>query len=105
MLAPDVLADCGGEGQQGRIAVDCRADPDRRRTVRLPIRDSGPGISEEALEHLFEPFYTSRDGGTGLGLAITRRIVEAHDGTTISSASLEGHPYLLFFYPKAETPG
>ena len=31
--------------------------------------------------------------------------LEAHDGTTVSSASLEGRPYLLFFYPKAETPG
>jgi signal transduction histidine kinase len=68
-------------GDQGRIDVDCRPDPDQRRTVRLTIRDSGPGISEEALGRLFEPFYTSRDGGTGLGLAITRRIVEAHDGT------------------------
>lgn len=29
----------------------------------------------------------------------------AHDGTTVSSADLEGRPYLLFFYPKADTPG
>jgi cytochrome oxidase Cu insertion factor (SCO1/SenC/PrrC family) len=31
--------------------------------------------------------------------------LEAHDGTTVSSADLEGRPYLLFFYPKASTPG
>ena len=31
--------------------------------------------------------------------------LEAHDGTTVSSAGLEGRPYLLFFYPKASTPG
>jgi len=31
--------------------------------------------------------------------------LEAHDGTTVSSAELEGRPYLLFFYPKASTPG
>ena len=31
--------------------------------------------------------------------------LEAHDGTTISNADLDGHPYLLFFYPKASTPG
>ena len=31
--------------------------------------------------------------------------LEAHDGTTVSSADLEGHPFLLFFYPKASTPG
>jgi peroxiredoxin Q/BCP len=31
--------------------------------------------------------------------------LEAHDGTTVSSADLEGHPYLIYFYPKADTPG
>jgi cytochrome oxidase Cu insertion factor (SCO1/SenC/PrrC family) len=31
--------------------------------------------------------------------------LEAHDGTTVSSADLEGRPFLLFFYPKADTPG
>ena len=31
--------------------------------------------------------------------------LEAHDGTTVSSAGLAGNPYLLFFYPKADTPG
>jgi cytochrome oxidase Cu insertion factor (SCO1/SenC/PrrC family) len=31
--------------------------------------------------------------------------LEAHDGTTVSSAELEGRPFLLFFYPKAGTPG
>jgi len=32
-------------------------------------------------------------------------VLEAHDGTTVSSADLDGHPFLLFFYPKADTPG
>lgn len=31
--------------------------------------------------------------------------LEAHDGSNVSSADLEGRPYLLFFYPKADTPG
>ncbi|WP_370587940.1 ATP-binding protein [Trichocoleus sp. FACHB-591] len=51
----------------------------------VTIRDQGPGISEAALPHIFEQFYTadpSRQGsGTGLGLAIARQIVEAHQGT------------------------
>jgi signal transduction histidine kinase len=77
-------------GHQGRIEVDCRPDPDARRMVRLTIHDSGPGLSEEALAHLFEPFYTSKDGGTGMGLAITRRIVEVHDGTIEATNAVEG---------------
>ena len=32
-------------------------------------------------------------------------VLEAHDGTTVSSSDLDGRPFLLFFYPKADTPG
>ncbi len=88
-------------GDQGMIEVECRADPDQRRTVRLTIRDSGPGISEEALGRLFEPFYTSRDGVTGLGLAITRRIVEAHDGTIEAVNGEEGGAVFTIRLPVA----
>jgi two-component system sensor histidine kinase HydH len=77
-------------GDQGRIDIDMRPDPDRRRTVRITIRDTGPGISEEAKASLFDPFYTSKDQGTGLGLAITRRIIEAHDGSIEATNAEEG---------------
>jgi signal transduction histidine kinase/CHASE3 domain sensor protein len=61
----------------------------------LAVRDSGPGMSPEELEQLFQRFYrTSRAAaqqmpGTGLGLAISRAIAEAHGGT-ITVASREG---------------
>ena len=51
-------------------------------SVRLVIEDNGCGMTEEVLQHLFEPFFTRRrDGrGTGLGLPITSRIIADHGG-------------------------
>ncbi len=56
--------------------------------IRLELHDTGPGISAEALGHLFEPHFTTRTAGTGLGLAIARRVVEDSGG----SISLENAP-------------
>lgn len=52
-----------------------------QRSLRLTIEDDGPGLSDEAREKLFTPFFTTKPGGTGLGLIIVRKIVEAHRGT------------------------
>jgi len=48
--------------------------------VRVAVRDSGPGLTPAALEHLFEAFYTTKANGLGLGLSICRSIIEAHGG-------------------------
>lgn len=45
------------------------------------ISDEGPGIHEDAKEHLFEPFFTTKSEGTGLGLAIVHQLVTAMNGT------------------------
>lgn len=48
--------------------------------IQVSIQDTGPGIPSEAIERLFDPFYTSKPGGLGMGLSICRSIVETHDG-------------------------
>lgn len=48
--------------------------------VEIRISDDGVGIPEEDLQHIFEPFYTTRKRGSGLGLAISYKIIEAHHG-------------------------
>jgi PAS domain S-box-containing protein len=49
-------------------------------TVRIAVRDQGPGIPGDKLSHIFETFYTTKQDGMGMGLAISRSIVEAHGG-------------------------
>ncbi|MCA1804049.1 MAG: GHKL domain-containing protein [Xanthomonadaceae bacterium] len=48
--------------------------------VDLVVEDNGPGFSAEVMEHLFEPYVTTKPRGTGLGLAIVKKIVEEHGG-------------------------
>jgi PAS domain S-box-containing protein len=67
--------------------------------VRFAVSDTGPGISQEDLPHLFERFWQARKarkGGAGLGLAITRGIVEAHGGR-IWVASRVGEGTTFYF--------
>ena len=64
----------------GHVVVSSAVDGDY---VRISVTDSGPGISEDELPHLFDRFWQGRRqrrGGAGLGLAIAKGIVEAHGG-------------------------
>lgn len=53
---------------------------DGPQSFELEVGDSGPGLDQEQLSHVFDPFYTTKSDGTGLGLAIVHRIAEAHGG-------------------------
>jgi len=44
------------------------------------VRDRGVGFSEDPVEKIFEPFYTSKPTGLGMGLSISRSIIEGHGG-------------------------
>jgi two-component system, NtrC family, sensor histidine kinase PilS len=58
--------------------------------ARIRIRDTGAGFSTNALQHLFTPFFTTKEGGSGLGLATVRRIVEGLKGTVTGRNHPEG---------------
>ena len=64
-------------GPGGTLRIRIASAGDR---VRVRFEDDGPGIPDERLASLFQPFRTTRAGGTGLGLALVHRIVEAHGG-------------------------
>jgi signal transduction histidine kinase len=49
-------------------------------TVVIRVEDTGPGVGHAAIEHLFDPFYSTKPNGLGLGLPLCRSILEAHGG-------------------------
>ncbi len=81
-------------------------------TVREPgawvvrVDDSGPGMSPESAERLFQPMQSDKTGGMGLGLSICRTIVEAHGGSIWAEDSLLGGASFCFKLPDvAESDG
>jgi len=56
--------------------------------VAIEVHDEGPGISEDDLERIFSPFFTTKPQGTGLGLSIVRKVVDAHDGIIEATSAL-----------------
>jgi nitrogen fixation/metabolism regulation signal transduction histidine kinase len=59
-------------------------------TLHVTVLDSGSGFATVALEHLFDPTYTTKPGGSGLGLAIVRRILDDHGGSIDAGNRAEG---------------
>ncbi len=77
----------------GVLAVDAVAGA---RGLEIRVTDTGVGMDEETVNHMFDPFYTRRAKGIGLGLAVTRRIVEAHGGSIAArSAPGEGTTFIV----------
>ena len=76
-------------GRPGRIDITTRSAGD---SIIATVRDSGNGISVEALPRIFEPFYTTKEvgKGTGLGLAIAYGIVQEHGGHIAADNHPEG---------------
>jgi two-component system sensor kinase FixL len=62
------------------LHVTTRVLPEDRQKAEVAVTDTGPGLSPDVADKLFQPFITSKPGGMGLGLSICREIVEAHGG-------------------------
>ena len=92
----------------GTLALDARPTEG---AVQIAVRDTGPGIPDEHLPHIFDRFYkadASRAGtrirsGSGLGLAIVRAIVEHHHGHVTAANSPEGGAVFTMTIPTGFT--
>ncbi len=75
-------------GGKGTIVLHTRMEAEfrmtaegrRRQFLRVEVSDSGPGMTEEEMNQLFTPFFTTKPAGTGLGLVLSQRIVALHGG-------------------------
>lgn len=64
----------------------------------ISVTDNGPGISENRMEHIFEPFYSTKKNGSGIGLALAHQIMAAHGGSiTVSSRPNVSTTFMLQF--------
>jgi two-component system sensor histidine kinase HydH len=82
------LLDNAVQSTEAGSRVEARVGRDGNRLIYV-VRDRGPGIAEDDLPRLFEPFFSRRTQGTGLGLAVSKRLVELHGGT-IQARNLPG---------------
>ncbi len=81
----------------GRVVVTVSAAP---KGVEVRVADTGTGIAETELPHIFDRFYKDAgSSGSGLGLTIARRLVEAHGGTIRAESAVGAGTSIVFFLP------
>jgi signal transduction histidine kinase len=73
--------------------------------VVVRIADVGPGLDPQTIEHVFDPYYTTKPDGLGMGLAICRSIIDAHKGRLWASANQPRGAVFQFTLPVAPTAG
>jgi PAS domain S-box-containing protein len=89
----------------GEIFLETEAPPQRPGTVRVVVRDTGPGIAADVLPRICDPFFTTKPEGTGLGLSISYGIMREHGGTLDVQSSLgAGATFVLTFPPAPVEP-
>lgn len=105
----NAVAHCPAES--GRIRITTRMehsfyvdrDSERVSFLTVSISDNGPGLDDEALEHLFSPMFSRRKGGHGLGLAIAGAIATGHEGRIRAANARDGGALFHVTLPLART--
>jgi signal transduction histidine kinase len=81
--------------QGGQLVVRTYTTP---KSVALDLIDTGRGVDSNTVLHMFEPFYTTKEGGSGLGLPTAQKIIEAHGGRiSVQSELGRGTKFVLEF--------
>ncbi|HEY4580913.1 MAG TPA: ATP-binding protein [Candidatus Acidoferrales bacterium] len=96
--AYDAMGERGGGDLHVSLAL---AERGGRQGIEATVADTGPGISAELREQIFNPFVTTKKAGVGLGLSIVSKIVDEHQGFIELAAGVPGARFVIFF-PFAE---
>jgi two-component system, LuxR family, sensor kinase FixL len=97
--AIEAMHDCG---QKELLVATKAVDGDM---IEVSVADTGPGISEEIADRLFQPFVTTKPAGMGVGLSISKRIVEAHGGEMWAEPNPGGGTVFRFTLRQASDAG
>ncbi len=98
MNAADALMDKEISGGESDTKVLMIKSKNIGEFIEIRIVDNGPGMPKEALDHIFDPFYTTKEPGkgTGLGLSVSYRIIESYRGTiSAESQIMEGTTIII----------
>src|SRR5438034_274465 len=83
------------EAMGGRGAIEIAVSRDGS-GLAVTIADHGAGIPDDLRQHVFEPYFTTKNDGTGLGLALVRQTIEAHNGSiTVAETPGGGAPFSI----------
>lgn len=79
----------------GKLVINTKKS-DNEEAIEITIKDTGKGITEENLSHIFDPFYSTKESGTGLGLSIVHGIIKEHGGQITCESKLgEGTRFII----------
>jgi signal transduction histidine kinase len=102
-LADNAVKHMAPDGPERRVELSATAAP---RSVRITVRDTGPGIDPASLPRVFDPFYraTPRGGGFGIGLKTVKRLVDAHRGSVEVESEVGRGSVFTVTLPEASSP-
>ncbi|WP_343487292.1 ATP-binding protein [Allomuricauda sp. d1] len=85
------------EGQENGT-IDVTASLDGNDKKYIEVKDNGPGISEELLDEIFVPFFTTKEKGTGIGLSLSKQIIQQHGGNIVVQSSLNHYTSFILSF-------
>jgi signal transduction histidine kinase len=74
-------------------------------SIQVTVEDTGPGLNEDQIEHIFDAFFTTKKNGMGMGLAISRSIIETHGGRLWAESGHDKGARFHFNLPITEGAG